>query len=156
MNYDKKLGNPKDGIGSKKVGRRTVPVTALLQLSLAMLEGGLKYGEHNWSRTGALASVYYDAMDRHLMRYWAGEDYDHELFEKAGVKVHHLAKVMACCAILIDAETRGVLDDDRPPALESEVLFEEANQSVVHMLEAYPDPPPGETQRPRGKKPSKG
>lgn len=145
----KKATNPKDAFGAKKVGRSVVPISALAQLSIAFLEGALKYGAHNWTRSGARASVYYDALDRHATRYWAGEDYDVDLFAKTGVKVHHLAKVMACCAIIIDAETRGVLVDDRPPAYFSvETLFEVFNEAAAALTDAYPDAPPPVTQEP--------
>lgn len=149
MKSDKKATNPKDAFGDKKVGRSVVPITALAQLSLAFLEGALKYGAHNWTKSGAKASVYYNALDRHAMRYWAGEDYDVELFQKTGVKVHHLAKVMACCAIIIDAETRGVLVDDRPPAYDDiEALFAVLNGDAEAMVASYPNAPPPVTEKP--------
>jgi hypothetical protein len=62
----------------------------------------------NWRERDVSSSVYYDAAFRHLMSWWDGED------RAPDSKVHHLAHVMACCAILIDAEINGNLHDDRP------------------------------------------
>jgi len=84
-----------------------VPPVALLALGAAMSDGKDKYGRFNWRETGSTSSVFYDAMMRHLLDWFNGEDYAHDS------KVHHLAHVMASCAIILDSELHGSLNDDR-------------------------------------------
>lgn len=105
---EEKDTNPKDAIGCKKPPMSIVPCSALAQLGVAMLSGAVKYTPHNWRRAGVRASIYYDAMMRHLFKWWEGEDLDDES------RVHHLAHVMACAAIIIDSENVGNMTDDRP------------------------------------------
>lgn len=100
--------NPKTAVGRLKPPVRAIPPSAIIALGLAMENGELKYGLMNWRTRDVSSSVYYDAAMRHLMSWWDGED------RAADSNVHHLAHVMACCAILIDAEINGNLHDDRP------------------------------------------
>ena len=67
----------------------------------------LKYGRSNWRVAGVRASIYYDAAKRHLNAWFEGEDADPD----SGLP--HLAHVLACCAILVDAEAAHKLTDDR-------------------------------------------
>lgn len=100
--------NPKDAVGQLKPQLHAIPPSALIALGLAMENGEAKYGLMNWRDKAVIASVYYDAAQRHLLSWWDGEDV------AADSKIHHLAHVMACCAILIDAEITNSLSDDRP------------------------------------------
>jgi hypothetical protein len=84
-----------------------VPASALFALGAAMSNGAEKYGRYNYRATGATASVFYDAMMRHLAAWYDGEDFADDS------KVHHLAHIMASCAILLDCESIGVFNDDR-------------------------------------------
>ena len=102
--------NPKDLIGITKPSMSSVSGGALLLLGAAMTEGH-KYGRHNYRVSGVRAGVYYDAIWRHLLAWWEGEDIDPD----SGLP--HTAKAMACLAILVDAEMNGKLNDDRPPKL---------------------------------------
>ena len=77
---------------------------------LAFTEGALKYGRYNWRIAGVRSSIYHGAARRHLAKYWNGESVDPQ------TGVPHLASVMACCAILLDAGECGKVTDDRPPA----------------------------------------
>ena len=79
----------------------------MLELGKAMADGEAKYGRFNWRDRSITASVYYDAMMRHMLAYWDGEN----VASDSGA--HHLGHVMACCAILLDAARTGSLDDDR-------------------------------------------
>ena len=101
--------NPKDVIGSTKLDMGLIPDSALVELALAFTEGALKYGRFNWRIAGVRASIYNAAIHRHHAKWWNGED------EDSKTRVKHLASIMACCAILIDAEQAGLLSDDRPP-----------------------------------------
>lgn len=102
--------NPKTHVGRLKPSLRAIPPSALIALGLAMENGEGKYGLMNWRKNQVATSVYYDAAMRHLLAWWDGEDI------AADSQVHHLAHVMACCAILIDAEIGGCRIDDRPVA----------------------------------------
>jgi hypothetical protein len=100
--------NPKTAIGVSKVPLHYIPPVALVHLGLAMEDGGGKYGLMNWREFTVSASVYYDAMFRHLMAWWDGED------AAPDSGVHHLGHVMACAAIILDAAETTRLNDDRP------------------------------------------
>lgn len=111
-NFGEPLGlapddNPKTAIGRTKPPLHAIPPTALLHLGAAMENGEGKYGLFNWRETPVSATIYYDAALRHFMAWWDGED----VAEDSGV--HHLAHVMACCAILLDAHEAGKLNDNR-------------------------------------------
>lgn len=103
--------NPKDAIGSAKLHVGLVPDTLVVFAAMAFTEGAAKYGRFNWRVAGVRASIYHDALRRHLAKWWNGEDRDPE------TGVPHLASVAACVAILVDANAVGKLTDDRPPAV---------------------------------------
>lgn len=102
-----KLTNPKDLVGSNKLHLHLFPQSAVALGSLAFLEGALKYGRSNWREAGVRASIYVDALNRHMTRWFEGEDIDPD----SGIP--HLGKALACIAILIDAGYAGKLEDDR-------------------------------------------
>lgn len=100
--------NPKSVVGLTKPSLHQIPPVALVLLGQAMKDGEAKYGLMNWRGTQVAASVYYDAIMRHMLAWWDGEA------EAQDSGVAHLAHVMACCAILLDATALGRLNDDRP------------------------------------------
>lgn len=102
--------NPKTVVGTTKPSLGAIPPSALIHLGLAMEDGRRKYGHFNWREKRVSSGVYYDAMQRHLLAWWDGED------NARDSGVHHLAHVMACCAILLDAEVNKSLNDNRGPA----------------------------------------
>ena len=102
--------NPKDAYGKAKPGLSAIPPSALIHLGAAMADGAGKYGMFNFRRTKIEALVYYDAAMRHLLKWRDCEHYDSD----SGVS--HLGHVMACCAILLDAELQGKLIDNRGEA----------------------------------------
>jgi hypothetical protein len=103
-------GNPKTMIGSMKVPLHLVPPSAVHYLALAFKDGAAKYGPYNWRAEPVSVSVYIAAAMRHIAAYWDGEDVSQDAL------VHHLAHVMACCTIILDAHSVGKLNDDRPIA----------------------------------------
>lgn len=105
---EKKDSNPKTSLGIRKVSLSVVPANVLMEVAVAMTEGSLKYGRHNYRTDGALASVYYDATMRHLMAWWEGENIDLD----SGLS--HITKAISSLVVLRDAMSRGVLTDDRP------------------------------------------
>lgn len=102
-------GNPKAQAAVGKATIHAVPFTALDELGAAMLDGQKKYGLVNWRKSGqgVSASTYIDAVYRHLKAWVGGERV------AADSGVHHMGHVMACAAIIIDAEAVGQLIDDR-------------------------------------------
>ena len=103
-------GNPKTAIGAAKLPLDLVPPTAVQHLAAAFKDGGVKYGPFNWREQQVSSTVYYAAALRHLFAWFDGEDFAQD----SGV--HHLAHAMACMAIVLDAESVGMLNDNRPTA----------------------------------------
>lgn len=103
--------NPKDGIGVRKAPMSTVPAGVMLEVGLAMLEGCVKYGRHNYRSAGIRSSVYYDATMRHLMAWWEGEDLDPD----SAAQLSHITKAIASLTVLRDAMMQDMVTDDRPP-----------------------------------------
>lgn len=99
--------NPKTAVGLTKPSFFAIPPTALIHLGGAMADGRKKYGLLNWREKAVTYSVYHDAMMRHLGAFQDGEDCARDSGR------HHLAHVMACCAIVLDAIEHGNLIDDR-------------------------------------------
>lgn len=105
--------NPKTAMGAKKPDLSVVPPSALLHLATAMMNGAEKYGPFNWRDQPVSARTYVAAAMRHLLAYLDGEDFSADTVE-TGVPVHHLAHVMACCGIILDATAVGTIADNRP------------------------------------------
>ena len=101
--------NPKDAIGISKAPMSTVSAAVLMEVGVAMLEGASKYGRHNYRAAGVRASVYYDALMRHAMAWWEGEDLDSD----SGMS--HVTKAIATLVVLRDAMLQDKFTDDRPP-----------------------------------------
>lgn len=101
--------NPKTAFGLSKIPMHLVPPVAVGAMALAFENGAGKYGPFNWREKTISSTVYYGAALRHLMAWFDGEDYAPD----SGV--HHLAHVMACCAMVLDGESIGKLNDNRPP-----------------------------------------
>ncbi len=123
--------NPKDIVGSTKLGLDLVPDTLTSFAALSFTEGALKYGSYNWRVTPVRASIYTAALKRHLKKWWNGEWCD------PITKVPHLASVIACAGIVLDAGVVGTLVDDRPPVADLGKLIAEheaivANLKVLH------------------------
>ena len=105
-----KESNPKDALAVNKLPIHLWPDTATHVGTLALLHGATKYGRFNWRGADVRATVYHDALRRHLAAWLNREDSD----EESGVE--HLGHILACAAILVDAKASGNLVDDRPPA----------------------------------------
>lgn len=106
-------GNPKTLMGAQKPDLSVVPPIGILHLATAMMNGADKYGPFNWRYKAISTRPYITAALRHLFSYLDGEDFSADTTE-AGRPVHHLGHVMACCAIILDAESIGQLNDNRP------------------------------------------
>jgi hypothetical protein len=100
--------NPKDLIGVKKPRLSLVSPAGIIYESLAMQNGGAKYGPFNWREKKVQAMIYIEACMRHLLSWQDGE----EIAADSGVP--HLGHAKACLGILIDAIETNSIIDDRP------------------------------------------
>lgn len=112
--------NPKARVGALKAPLHLVPPSAEYYIALALKDGAEKYGPYNWRSEAISISTYVGAIRRHLNAWWDGED------DAQDSGVHHIAHVMASCALILDAASVGQLIDDRPPA-----------GGVVELMDAY-------------------
>tara|TARA_R110000765_G_scaffold219994_2_gene323999 strand:+ start:1388 stop:1915 length:528 start_codon:yes stop_codon:yes gene_type:complete len=127
--------NPKDSVGIKKPRFYTgLPMNVLRRVTIAFLEGALKYGRHNYRVVGVRASVYVDAAQGHLLDYWEGQDIDPD----SGL--HHIDKAIASLFVLRDAQLRSMCTDDRPP--KSNVEDDKAEMQIIvdALFKKYPNP----------------
>jgi hypothetical protein len=125
----RKLTNPKDALGSNKVPMHLWPHTATVWGAMGMLDGATKYGRSNWRATGVRASIYNDAILRHLAAWFEGEDIDPD----SGLP--HLAHLLASAAIIVDAIAAGKFRDDRMAAGGYRALIDEATPHVKRLKE---------------------
>lgn len=102
-----KPANPKKAYGDKKPALAQFPLSAHIEAAMAFMDGNLKYGFRNWREDPVEALTYIEAAMRHLRLFEEGEDYARD------TKVKNLGAVIACCAILIDAELYGTMIDNR-------------------------------------------
>jgi hypothetical protein len=121
--------NPKAAYGDKKPRLSLVPLSGQLAQFEAQFDGKLKYGEVNWRINPIEALTYVDAAIRHLKLYENGENFARD------TKVQNLGAVMACCAILIDAELHGTLIDNRNHSPQTCDLLHGRGEQVVAMLQ---------------------
>lgn len=122
----KALGsNPKDLLGVKKPSLTKIPAIGQLWESLAMMDGAGKYDPYNWRANKVVASIYIDALLRHVKAWFEGE----RVAEDSGC--HHLGHAKACLGILLDAEATGNLIDDRP------VTVGDAEKGTLGSAEAF-------------------
>ena len=124
--------NPKDAVGTKKVPFSTVSAPVIAEVGLAMLEGARKYGRHNYRAVGVRASVYYDAMRRHVDAWWEGEDVDIDS------NLSHITKALACLVVLRDSMIMENWMDDRPPKTKPGWV-QELNKKAGEIIEKYPN-----------------
>jgi len=98
--------NPKDIAATNKLTASILPPIGLVHCAAVMRNGASKYGVANWRDEPIKRSVYDDAIERHRLKYMAGE-----LIDKDS-KLPHLAHIATNCLILLDAEFNGVLTED--------------------------------------------
>lgn len=126
--------NPKHFAGLKKVLMSCIPWPVIWELGVAMLEGALKYGRHNYRVVGQIrASTYFDGTMRHMTSWWEGEDNDPD----SGLS--HITKAIASNVVIRDAMIRGNFLDDRPPRMDPKVLAD-LNEKSRALMEKYPQP----------------
>lgn len=134
--------NPKDAIGISKFPMSTIPLQVLGELGIAMLEGSLKYGRSNYRVAGIRASVYFDALMRHALAWWEGQDIDPD----SGLS--HITKAIATLVVMRDAMLNEKWNDDRPPKVMNQDWMVELNKKTKSLLVKYPDPVAPYTEKP--------
>jgi len=136
MKPEYKETNPKDSVGVKKVPLHVVSSPVMMEVGLAMMEGDRKYGGHNYRVAGVRASVYYDALQRHIMAWWEGEDTDKD----SGLS--HVTKAISTLFVLRDAMLNDMCTDDRPPKFNNQDWIKQYNKIAADIIEKYPNPVP--------------
>lgn len=130
---DHKPSNPKDAVGAKKLMLHLVPSIVMILAALGFSEGAFKYGKYNWRKAGVRFSIYLDAIHRHLQKLQDGEWADDD------TQVPHLASIIACCGIIADAKSLGMLTDDRPPRAATATEIKNAEKVADHLRELFKD-----------------
>ena len=132
---EKKNTNPKDSLGIRKVPFHVIPMQVLAEVGLAMMEGGRKYGKHNYRDAGVRASVYMDAVFRHLyLQFWEGEDVDKD----SGL--NHITKAIASLVVLRDSMLMNNFVDDRPIRHPKHAEFTlKMNEAAAEIIKRYPE-----------------
>lgn len=83
-----------------------LPAGPLEEIVRVYTEGAKIYEDRNWEK-GTSWGRYFAAMMRHAWAWWrGGVRHDHGM--------HHLASVAWYCLALMEYESRGVGNDDRP------------------------------------------
>ena len=128
---DLKPSNPKSAVGASKLALNFVPGTLQAYAATAFYEGATKDGAYNWRVAGVQASTYKAAHDRHVEKWWNGEDADPK------TKVNHLASAIACLTIILDAELANMLTDDRPPTVDLDGLHTRLAETQAHITQLH-------------------
>lgn len=128
--------NPKDAVGVTKAPLSVLPMQVVYEAALGMYEGALKYGAFNYRLAGVRASVYYDAVERHLNQWWEGEDIDPD----SGL--NHITKAITTLMVMRDAMLNEKFTDDRPPKILNQDWMRNYNDKVKQLQAKYPDPVP--------------
>jgi hypothetical protein len=128
-----KSSNPKFALGIKKVPTHCIPPAVKLEIGLAMMEGGRKYGTYNWREEGVKATTYYDASNRHLDAWLEGEDDD------PASGINHVTKAIASLVVLRDSMLFGNFIDDRPQQQPGGFDMEKYNKKAERIIEKYPN-----------------
>lgn len=128
--------NPKDAIGVTKSPLSVLPMQVVYEAALGMYEGALKYGAFNYRVAGVRASVYYDAVNRHLNQWFEGEDIDPD----SGLS--HITKAITTLMVMRDAMLNDKFNDDRPPKVLDSSWMINYNAKVKELQAKYPNPVP--------------
>ena len=120
-----------------KVPLHLWPVSATIYGCMALFAGKTKYGHLDWRNKKILASDLFGALQRHVNKYWEGEETDPD------DGTPHLGNALCCLAIWIDAKCCGTLIDDRNYNGNGVVAaFKEFTHLMVQIEEQYKDRKP--------------
>ena len=107
-----------------------VPFDAVNEIAKVLTFGAAKYDARNWEK-GMNWSRVFGAVQRHLTRWFHGQDKDRE------TGLTHLAHAGCCIFFLLAWEMRKVGTDDRPkldPKLLEQMDNTDFMESVLHVL----------------------
>jgi hypothetical protein len=99
--------NPKAVQGRKKPRISAIPPQFILAMGHVMQHGADKYGKYNWRETPIDTVDYVDALGRHFLAWWGGEDLDPDSGES------HLVHLAACASVVWDAIQHDSFTDNR-------------------------------------------
>lgn len=99
--------NPKEQAGRMKPPMHLLSPSAMQATACALGHGAAKYQPRNYRMAGINATTYVGAILRHAAAWNDGEDLDPE----SGLS--HVAHVAACCDIILDSLSCGMMNDDR-------------------------------------------
>lgn len=122
--------NPKQAFGDKKPSLDELPLIAEIEVSLALQDGDNKYGFRNWRLNPVEARTYIKAARRHLGLWAEGEEHARD------TGVNNLGAVMACCAILLDAQANDKLIDNRSKSTAAADRLHDAEHDVARLKDA--------------------
>ncbi len=94
-------------LNAGKVDPSLVPPEAIMFAAEAFTSGLKKYPAYNWAK-GMEYSKVYGSLQRHLLKWWSGEDLDQES------KLNHIKHAIANLSILAYYIERESGSDDRP------------------------------------------
>lgn len=117
----------------QKIRWDLVPYDAVNEIAKVLTFGAAKYEARNWEK-GMDWSRAFGALQRHLTRWFHGQDKDKE------TKLTHLANAGCCLFFLLSWELRQVGNDDRPkldPKLLEHMDSTEFMENVFQMLKKY-------------------
>lgn len=100
--------DPKSEASKCKTPLQLLPPVFMASTAKALAVGAKKYGPWNWRKNRIDAMTYVGAIRRHLDAWVEGEDMDGESGES------HLAHIAATTAVMLDAISKNMLDNDRP------------------------------------------
>lgn len=107
-----------------------VPFDAVNEIAKVLTFGAAKYDARNWEK-GMNWSRVFGAVQRHLTRWFHGQDKDKE------TRLTHLAHAGCCIFFLLAWELRKVGTDDRPkldPKLLEQMDNTDFMESVLHVI----------------------
>ena len=84
-----------------------IPAEVILEMGKILTLGKKKYPRRNWE-LGNDYGKYFGALQRHLWKWWNGENFDEETGE------NHLSHALCCLSFLLTYQKRGIGNDDRP------------------------------------------
>tara|TARA_R110002020_G_scaffold287099_1_gene502573 strand:+ start:19062 stop:19460 length:399 start_codon:yes stop_codon:yes gene_type:complete len=123
--------NPKKAHGALKAPMNLVPNTALIEMNAVMGMGAHKYGPYNFRDTQIDAMTYIGAIRRHFFLWEDGQDIDDESGRS------HLAHIMACCALALDAQHTGMFVDNRSKTGLVQELLKQCANDHNNFVEEY-------------------
>lgn len=123
----------------QKIRWDLVPYDAVNEIAKVLTFGAAKYEARNWER-GMDWSRAFGALQRHLTRWFHGQDKDKE------TQLTHLANAGCCLFFLLAWELRGVGVDDRPK-LDKELLEHMDDiEFMQNVFELFNKPKPEEEE----------